>query len=524
MNVNPRPNNNLKIPAPPKPAAIISLTLARVLGALVGLAGLVSFLGWALNIDRLTDWEGNGISIQPNNTVCMMLGGAAVIFLASGREKIGAWLGMAAGAIGAATLSQWLFHIDLGIDELLMFGRTWGRVGVIWPGRMGPPAAFSWTLLLCGFLLLAGGRRRTLVPVFPLAVLFIASISFIGYLLGADMLFTVPRLTVIAWQTSGMFILLSLGLLAAMPDLKPFCLFLNEGVIGLLLRRLVIPIVALPMLVRAMRVAGQNIGLFDDALGSALAIVILITALLGGLLLIGNQALNFERDAQEGEEAKRRVTLLSRMMTAQENERRLIASELHDGLGQYMTALRFQVNALRDESDADARKSKVQLLAETAAAIDTGLTDIVLTFRPRSLDMLGLSEALDHHVRAWGRMTAIPAKFESHGYRRGMISVEAETGLFRIAQEALNNCAKHSGAKSVTVLLTATRGVITLVIEDDGCGFDQADKRDGLGLTSMRERAELAGGKLEIESTRNGSTIHVVVPMQDPDPKIHETA
>ena len=63
------------------------------------------------------------------------------------------------------------------------------------------------------------------------------------------------------------------------------------------------------------------------------------------------------------------------------------------------------------------------------------------------------------------------------------------------------------------------------MIEDDGCGFDEADAKGGLGLISMRERAELAGGKIDIESTRiGGSTIHIIVPMQDPDPKIHDTA
>ncbi|MFN0278254.1 MAG: sensor histidine kinase [Pyrinomonadaceae bacterium] len=536
--------------------------LARVLGLLVFLGGLAGFLGWALDIQSLADWNNEGIAIQPNNTVCMMLGGVAVILIAYGRGHVGVYFGIIAGAIGFATFSQYLHGVDLGIDRLLLFGRDWGSKATVAPGRMGPPASFSWTLLLCAFLLLTRkGRLRSFVPVFLIAVLVITSVSFVGYLMGADPLYTLPRFTAIAWQTSAMFIALAIGMLAALNDLTPVRLVVEDSVTGMLLRRLLIPVVVIPLALGSLRVAGQDAGLFDTAMGTALLQIILIGIFLLIIFIVAANASIFEAARRKSDEAakaaavalaelnrdledrvtartealsianvalademharvkaeKERIAVLGRMMTAQEEERRRIAAELHDQLGQHMTALRLRLKALHNQAGDNGLAAPIDQIIEIAEDLDQDIDGITASLRPRSLDTLGLSEALGQYVATWQKQSGIISEFHAHGYCEGQIPDEAETALFRITQEALHNCAKHSAAGFVSVLLNCRENRVSLVIEDDGCGFDsETQESDGLGLTSMRERCELVGGELTIESENSsGTTILITIPIKE---------
>ncbi len=538
--------------------------MARFLGGFVFIAGLTAFLGWALNVQRLADWNGDGITIQPNNTVLMMLAGIAVMLIAWGRQRAGAIIGVVAGAIGFATFSQYLHGVDLGIDQLLLFGRDWGAKGTVVHGRMGPPASFSWTLLLCGFLLLLGsGRERRFVPAFAFTVLLIAMVSFVGYMMGADSLYALPRLTVIAWQTSVMFIAVAVGLLAALNDLRPISFVVEDSVTGMLLRRLILPLVVIPLSLGAFRVAGQQAGFYDTAMGTALLIIVLIGVFLLVMFIIAANASQFEAGKLEAEKAvqaaaaelaelnidledrvkartealsdanialseemhgriaaeKERIAVLGRMLTAQEDERRRIAAELHDQLGQHMTAIRLRLNALNAEAgkaDGDRLSESIRKIIDIAVELDMDLDGITASLRPRSLDTLGLSDALAQYVAKWQQQSGILAEFHANGYREGTLGPDGETALFRITQEALNNCAKHSVAGLVNVLLGCRDTSVTLVIEDDGKGFDPEKMLigDGLGLTSMRERCEMAGGEFAVESERdNGTTILITIPV-----------
>src|SRR5262245_52800695 len=119
-----------------KPAWPRAVSVTLSLYALVG--GLVSFMGWALDRVRLTDWGDTGVSIQPNSTIAVMSAGAALIALNLGYRRLALGLGAFVGLIGASVIFEHLTGIDLGIDALLMFDRTWGGYGAIKPGRMGP--------------------------------------------------------------------------------------------------------------------------------------------------------------------------------------------------------------------------------------------------------------------------------------------------------------------------------------------------------------------------------------------------
>lgn len=170
-------------------------------GLYAAVIGLTSFIGWVADLRRLTDWYNSGISIQPNTTIAAMAAGAAVVSLALDKRRAAAAWGLLAGVIGAMTVLQFVLNVDLGVDALLLFGRPWGRLGAVAPGRMGPPAATSFTLLGIGLIFAAGiPRFRQLAPAFGLMVAGIATLSLMGYIFKASVLYTVPRLTTIAFQ------------------------------------------------------------------------------------------------------------------------------------------------------------------------------------------------------------------------------------------------------------------------------------------------------------------------------------
>jgi PAS domain S-box-containing protein len=214
-------------------------------------------------------------------------------------------------------------------------------------------------------------------------------------------------------------------------------------------------------------------------------------------------------------------TLVGQLVTAQEDERRRISRDLHDQLGQQLTALRLKLAAMREGCDGDeagrARVEEVQALAER---IDSEVDFLAWELRPTALDDLGLSAALTNFVREWSKHYGIPAEFHVAGFGSGMLRLppEVETCLYRIAQEALNNVYKHAQAARVSVILERRDGEAVLVVEDDGVGFDPAEAPAweggrGLGLVGMRERAALLGGAAQFESGRgSGTTVFARIP------------
>ncbi len=224
-----------------------------------------------------------------------------------------------------------------------------------------------------------------------------------------------------------------------------------------------------------------------------------------------------ERDIAE----RQRIDLLGRLVTSQEFERRRIARDLHDQLGQPVTALRLKIASLAEFSADNADIStRVERLQEISERLDSEVSFLAWELRPTALDDLGLVEAVGAFVDEWSRHYEIAAEFHSSGLSNERLELETETHLYRITQEALNNILKHAKAKNVTVLLEKRDSTVTLIIEDDGAGFDPAKNVDkgevskGLGLVGMGERAALIGGNVEIESARGkGVTIYVRIPV-----------
>lgn len=220
------------------------------------------------------------------------------------------------------------------------------------------------------------------------------------------------------------------------------------------------------------------------------------------------------------EEELARKGLLRRLVAAQEDERRRISREMHDELGQRLSALTLKIAALKSAHSHDVElRKQFENLETITKELDADADLIVWQLRPTALDDLGLSSALANYVKRWSENFGILAKLHVRGIEPNSLTGEIETVLYRILQEALTNVAKHAAAKNVEILLERHADHVSLIIEDDGKGFDGEQAfgadRKGLGLIGMRERATLVGGAAEIESCQgNGATVVVRIPVR----------
>ena len=203
-----------------------------------------------------------------------------------------------------------------------------------------------------------------------------------------------------------------------------------------------------------------------------------------------------------------RARLLRRLVVAQEDERRRLARDLHDNLGQRLTALRLILETLDDDRHSvGARATGTANALEMLARIDHDVDFIAWELRPAALDELGLAKVLDTYVKEWSRHASVRAVFHARPNNLERFPPEIEASVYRIAQEALNNVGKHAQAQSVNVLLELRHDNLLLIVEDDGVGIQPTTTGETMiGLTSMRERALAVGGTLELEPTPGGGT------------------
>jgi signal transduction histidine kinase len=206
---------------------------------------------------------------------------------------------------------------------------------------------------------------------------------------------------------------------------------------------------------------------------------------------------------------------LRRVVEGQELERRRLARELHDETGQALTSILLGLKRVEDaKTKEDARVAATALREEIVQTLQS-VRRLAVELRPKALDDFGLVPALERLADAFGGESGIAIDVEANlGDAR--LPPEVETALYRIAQEALTNVAKHADAGHVSVVVTRRDGSVTVVVEDDGRGFGAVGGEPaGLGLVGMKERVGLLGGRLAIESTEgSGTTIAVDVPLR----------
>lgn len=211
--------------------------------------------------------------------------------------------------------------------------------------------------------------------------------------------------------------------------------------------------------------------------------------------------------------------LSHRLMEVQEAERLHLSRELHDESGQVISAMMVQLGLLeRDAENSQLVKKHASELKHIAADVLSNLHEMAVRLRPASLDHLGLVTALDQYIKEFGEQHNLNIQFASVGFTGKRHSLDVETALFRIVQESLTNVLLHSKASQVDVLLSQRKNTLIVIIEDNGIGFipENGIENSHLGLFGMRERVEMLGGKLIIESNiGTGTMIKAEVPFHD---------
>jgi signal transduction histidine kinase len=286
-------------------------------------------------------------------------------------------------------------------------------------------------------------------------------------------------------------------------------------------------------------------------------------------LLEANRAMLSEiARRREAEEAQKHI--LRRLSVAEETERVRISRELHDQLGQHLTVMKLGLYSLQQQCpclpnppsakaksmpdrqpSAAAQKLRTMLghdftpselgremlqgqcpfaeevrngarkLEKLADGLMRDIHRLAWELHPGVLDDLGLEAALQRYTSEWSSNSTIPIDFHSEGVDTDRLPLELETALYRVTQEALNNVLKHAKARRVSVLLERRADLASLIVEDDGIGFDSdamlqaAGTQNKLGLLGMKERIRLAGGTFNVESTIDqGTTVFVRIPLR----------
>jgi signal transduction histidine kinase len=212
-----------------------------------------------------------------------------------------------------------------------------------------------------------------------------------------------------------------------------------------------------------------------------------------------------------------RAQLLEKVISAQEEERKRIARELHDDTSQALTSLVVGLKVLDGLHEPGQIRSQVAELRELAASTLNSVHGLALELRPSVLDDLGLIAAVQRYVATQARKHRLEVDFHTAGLDGARLSAETETAVYRIVQESLSNVARHSGSTSASVVLERRGDTLVAIVEDAGRGLDveaRLASEQSLGLHGMRERALLVGGKLTIESSPGGgTTVFVEVPL-----------
>jgi PAS domain S-box-containing protein len=216
-------------------------------------------------------------------------------------------------------------------------------------------------------------------------------------------------------------------------------------------------------------------------------------------------------DVTEMKRTQQHLRALSRrLLDVQEKERGRLARDLHDDVGQALTALKIQLESLA--RDAGPLGARVHECVETARHALERVRQLSLSLRPLQLDDLGLVAALRSHLDRQASIGGLTPHFDAVDAPPG-VAAEVETASFRVAQEAITNVLRHARARNVWLRLYTSGGRLALCVRDDGAGFDlQAARRRGaagasLGLAGMEERVALAGGELELRSALGEGTL-----------------
>jgi signal transduction histidine kinase len=507
-----------------------------VAGGFLLLAGGLTILGWEIGASFIEN-PSSTVFMPPNTAACLIAAGIALMV----RDKehwfwralyflLAAFVTLA----GLLILLEYLTRSDFGIDRLLLGSRLsrWASFELL-PGRFAPNTAVA--LFSAGLgLLWSKGRVSIfrLTEVFALPVFFISFLSLVGYAYRAEPLYGFSSYSPMALQTALSLGVLSIGLLWPNSDHGIMALVLSHNAGGVAARRLLVAtLVTLPVLGWLLLKAHAHNWL-EVRFGTA--VLIIVSVVVFNILIIETALVLRELDAQrqraeasllrshaELEQLVDQRTsalrqLSTRLMQLQDNERRRIARELHDGLGQYLSALGINLGRV-EQGPADPR-----ILAECRELLDQTISEVRTLshlLHPPLLDEVGFASAARWYVEEFAKRSGIQATVELPE-KLPRLPESVEIGLFRVLQEGLTNIHRHSGSTKAEIHMETVPGKLSLDIIDYGSGIPpqvlerwRSTGTAGVGMTSMRERIKELGGQVEISSTGSGTLVRVTIPV-----------
>jgi signal transduction histidine kinase len=511
----------------------------HIAGVLAIAGGSLNILGWWIGSDFLKNpFQTNFMA--PITGLCLIAAGIALLVQ---QQDLSRWfwaipntlLALFVAAAGLLTLCEYVLETDLGIDRLLLANKLgrWTAPNVF-PGRMAPNSAFA--VMCVGLALLFPITRLgklKLSDLFTLPVVLISFLGIVGYAYHTEPLYGVGTYSSMSLQTAILLGVVSIGLLWTHSELGMMALVLGEDAGGVAARRLLLAtLIALPVLGWA-RMRAQDVGLLGNRSGTALLVI--VSVLVFAFMIVRTSHVLREldirrRQAEESllrshaeleslvEQRTRALRYLSmRLMRLQDEERRKIARELHDGLGQYLAALNINLDLMaqspeaRDAALAEAR----EILTKTMTEVRT-LSHLL---HPPLLDEMGFASAAKWFVEGFAKRSGVKVELNVQEDLPRLPDA-IEIGLFRVLQEGLTNIHRHSGSAKAEIGLNLEKDTLSLLVRDYGKGIPVAVLEKwkstgaaGVGLTGMQERVKELGGRVEINNTGNGTQVSVKVPV-----------
>jgi signal transduction histidine kinase/ActR/RegA family two-component response regulator len=494
--------------------------LAAAVYAVLG--SFVSFLGWPLDILRLTDWFNDVVSIQPNTAVLIMLSATGVVLAQFRVWRAVVTLGALVAIGGIATLLQYVVGADFGFNHQLLFGQTWGQETTVSPGRMGPPAATSLALIGTALVLFgldgmrgAQGRIRRYVPAIGIAVCSFMTFSLFGYLFGAEEFYSIPWLTAIALQTATMLFAVAIALIASVPEHDPMLLLRARTGAGAL-ARIAIPALAVMIpLVLWFRVLGQEAGYYDLGTGRALGALILMVGTMA-ILWAALRSLRHHEQVLVEADHRKDVFLAT------------LAHELRNPLAPLRNALELQRRAVGDPRTIEAARAVMERQVNHMVRLVDDLLDMSRITSGR-IELQKTRVPLAHVLDLAVEISKPILEASKHEFTvlvpQQPIYVQADaTRLAQVFANLLNNAAKYTGPGGHIWLTAEPRGPeAVVVVRDTGIGITTNDlarifelfaqvtpviERSkgglGIGLSLAKGLVELHGGTIEATSAGAG--------------------
>jgi signal transduction histidine kinase len=515
------------------PAITRWISVGLALYALMG--GSLTLFGWCTPSQRLTDWIGSGISMFPNAAVATICAACALLAQAFQRfqtKRIVATFGGLVAILGGATLFEHVSGMDVGIDALLI-DSSWGNRAAVSPGRMGPPASTCFTILGIAQLLSISTRPRVrrAAPGLGLCVCAICLLSIMGYISGADPLFAIAQFTGIAMQTATILLALALGMVAGVPDCEPMRTLSENSAGGLLARRSLPFIVALPIVLGWLRIRGQKVGWFDTAMGTSLLMLLLIV-IFSGLMWWWMGAI--ARHEKALRDAQRRLLLHAADLEATVAERTARLRETVNDLQSFSYSIAHDLRApLR------AMGSFAQLLTEEAASslnpeakeycrrivVGAGRLDQLIT-DALNYTQAALEEVPVQRVELTRLIRGLVDTYPNLHSQATDIEVSPDLPAVIGNESLLTQCFSNLLGNAVKFVALGVRprvrvwsessdGAARIWVEDNGIGipkhaqprlfamFEKLDNQyegTGMGLAIVRKVVERMGGKIGVES------------------------